>query len=122
MRWLDVNTSVTPTEEDYYQYALMELGGDTPSWYGVIDVSQGYVYSNIKVIIDGFTKPSEEDVNAKITELKTAYNNAQYVRNRKPEYPDIGDQLDDLFKAGAFSTEMAAKIQAVKDKYPKDNT
>jgi hypothetical protein len=122
MRWLDVNTKVTPSESEYYQYALMELGGDTPSWYGVIDVSQGYVYSNIKVIIDGFTKPSEEDVNAKITELKTAYNNAQYVRNRKPEYPDIGDQLDDLFKAGAFSTEMAAKIQAVKDKYPKDNT
>jgi len=40
--------------------------------------------------------------------------------NRKKEYPDIGDQLDDLFKAGAFSTEMAATIQAVKDKYPKE--
>ena len=40
--------------------------------------------------------------------------------NRKSEYPDIGDQLDDLFKAGAFSTEMAATIQAVKDKYPKE--
>ena len=122
MRYLRENSKTTPTETDYYQYALMELGGDTPSWYTLIDGSLGYVYSNIKVKIDGFTKPSEEDVNAKITELKTAYNNAQYVRNRKPEYPDIGDQLDDLFKAGAFSTEMAAKIQAVKDKYPKDNT
>ena len=40
--------------------------------------------------------------------------------NRKSEYPDIGDQLDDLFKAGAFSTEMTATIQAVKDKYPKE--
>jgi len=39
--------------------------------------------------------------------------------NRKGEYPNIGDQLDDLFKAGAFSTEMTAAIQAVKDKYPK---
>ena len=48
-----------------------------------------------------------------------AYTNAQYKRNRRPEYPDIGDQLDDLFKAGAFSDDMAAKIQAVKDKYPK---
>jgi hypothetical protein len=121
MRFLNTNGSA-PTEEQYYQFALMELGGDTPCWYELIDNSQGYVYSNIKVTKDGVTKPSEEDVNAKITELKTAYNNAQYVRNRRPEYPDIGDQLDDLFKAGAFSTEMAAKIQAVKDRYPKDNT
>jgi hypothetical protein len=38
---------------------------------------------------------------------------------RTAEYPSIGDQLDDLFKQGAFSAEMMAKIQAVKDKYPK---
>ena len=42
------------------------------------------------------------------------------LRPGKVSYPDIGDQLDDLFKAGAFSTEMAATIQAVKDKYPKE--
>ena len=40
--------------------------------------------------------------------------------NRQAEYPDIGDQLDDLFKAGAFSDEMTATLQAVKDKYPKE--
>ena len=40
---------------------------------------------------------------------------------RTQEYPNIGDQLDDLFKQGAFSAEMTAKIQAVKDKYPKGN-
>jgi len=40
--------------------------------------------------------------------------------NRKSKYPPIGDQLDDLFKAGAFSTEMTATLQAVKDKYPKE--
>jgi hypothetical protein len=38
---------------------------------------------------------------------------------RTSEYPSFGDQLDDLFKQGAFSAEMTAKIQAVKDKYPK---
>jgi hypothetical protein len=41
---------------------------------------------------------------------------------RTQEYPSIGDQLDDLFKQGVFSEEMTAKIQAVKDKYPKGNT
>lgn len=42
-----------------------------------------------------------------------------YVTKRLREYPSIGDQLDDLFKAGVFSEEMLAKIQAVKNKYPK---
>ena len=85
MRYLREHSKTTPTETDYYQYALMELGGDTPSWYTLIDGSLGYVYSNIKVKIDDFTKPSEADINAKITELKNAYNNAQYVRNRKSD-------------------------------------
>jgi hypothetical protein len=44
---------------------------------------------------------------------------SHYRRARSSAYPDIGDQLDDLFKQGAFSDEMAAKIQAVKDANPK---
>jgi len=44
---------------------------------------------------------------------------ATYQWKRQQEYPQIGDQLDDLFHKGAFSTEMAATLQAVKDKYPK---
>tara|TARA_B100000579_G_C22647212_1_gene764355 strand:+ start:322 stop:732 length:411 start_codon:yes stop_codon:yes gene_type:complete len=38
---------------------------------------------------------------------------------RRMEYPYIGDQLDALYHAGVFPTEMAAKIKAVKDKHPK---
>ena len=43
----------------------------------------------------------------------------KYRDERKNQYPDIGDQLDDLYKKGAFSTEMAAKIKSVKDAHPK---
>ncbi len=43
----------------------------------------------------------------------------RYQQSRVNVYPDIGDQLDDLFHAGAFSDDMAAKIQAVKDAHPK---
>ena len=46
-------------------------------------------------------------------------NQTEYQRQRAPEYPSIGDQLDALFHAGVFPPEMAAQIQAVKDKYPK---
>jgi hypothetical protein len=45
--------------------------------------------------------------------------NRTYDEKRRSEYPPIGDQLDALFHAGVFPAEMAAKLQAVKDKYPK---
>lgn len=44
---------------------------------------------------------------------------SDYKSLRRNEYPSIGDQLDALFHAGVFPPEMAEKIQAVKDKYPK---
>jgi hypothetical protein len=42
-----------------------------------------------------------------------------YKGLRQAEYPSIGDQLDALFHAGVFPSDMAAQIQAIKDKYPK---
>ena len=119
MRYLREHSKTTPTETDYYQYALMELGGDTPSWYTLIDGSLGYVYSNIKVKIDGFTKPSEEVVNAKITELKNAYASAQYKRQRASEYPSWEKQLEKIYDDGidAWKSEM---IDPIKNKYPKE--
>lgn len=65
------------------------------------------------------TQPTDAEINAEVTRLQAEYDAKAYQRSRQPEYPDIGDQLDDLFKAGAFSDDMTAKIQAVKNKYPK---
>ena len=42
-----------------------------------------------------------------------------YQQLRAAAYPPIGDQLDDLFRQGAFSPEMAAQLQAVKTAHPK---
>ena len=50
---------------------------------------------------------------------QAAFNALTYAQKRVGEYPSIGDQLDALFHAGVFPAEMAATIQAVKDKYPK---
>jgi molybdopterin-biosynthesis enzyme MoeA-like protein len=58
-------------------------------------------------------------VSTELNRITQEYNNTEYQRLRKTEYPPIGDQLDNLFHAGAFSPEMSAQIQAVKDKYPK---
>tara|TARA_Y100001938_G_C7964832_1_gene366253 strand:+ start:534 stop:851 length:318 start_codon:yes stop_codon:yes gene_type:complete len=67
----------------------------------------------------GDSVPTEDQIQAKLTELKNTHTNTKYRRDRKPLYPDIGDQLDDLYKKGAFSDEMAAKLKKVKDDNPK---
>jgi hypothetical protein len=60
-----------------------------------------------------------DQIQAEVVKVKTNFDNTEYQRLRAPEYPSIGDQLDALFHAGVFPPEMAAKIQAIKDKYPK---
>ena len=60
-----------------------------------------------------------KEVKAKADELKTAEDALAYQHTRSLLYPDIGDQLDDLYKKGAFSDDMAAKIKKVKDDVPK---
>ena len=76
---------------------------------------------NIDTIIwgKGTNKISKEDIQAKQKELQAEYDAQAYARARKPLYPDIGDQLDDLYHKGAFSADMAAKIKKVKDDNPK---
>ena len=59
----------------------------------------------------------EVKIAAEITKLQAAHAATQYRRDRV--YPPIGDQLDDLFRQGAFSPEMAATLHAVKAQYPK---
>ena len=77
------------------------------------DGSQDYLIGDKKSI----TQAEANVLNA--TKQQLAFDALSYVEKRTVEYPPIGDQLDALFHAGVFPTEMAAKIQAVKDKYPK---
>ena len=68
---------------------------------------------------DGNGLPTEKEVEDTRAIMQVEYDAQEYARTRKPEYPDIGDQLDDLYHKGAFSDEMAVKIKAVKDAHPK---
>ena len=116
-------------EETYWvQKALKNLRPDNPNWYGwaktdasgnTIPNNQRMCYEHAISIQNGVTKPTQAEFDAEVQRLKNEFNSTEYKRNRASEYPAIGDQLDDLFKAGAFSDDMTAKIQAVKDKYPK---
>lgn len=65
------------------------------------------------------TAPTEAEIQAEITRLQADYDAKEYQRKRAAEYPPIGDQLDALWKGGEAAAEMLAKVQAVKNKYPK---
>ena len=67
--------------------------------------------------MNGTTPISVDDIKAKQAELKTAYDNAKYQRDRASEYPSIADQLDDLYHNGIDGWK--ATIKVTKDKYPK---
>ena len=64
-------------------------------------------------------QPTEAEIEAAHAEWQAEQDATQYQRDRKAEYPPIGDQLDALFHAGVFPADMAAQLQAVKDKYPR---
>ena len=63
--------------------------------------------------------PTEAEIDVELKKLQDEWEAQAYARARQPLYPDIGDQLDDLYKQGAFSADMAAKIKKVKDDNPK---
>ena len=77
------------------------------------------VYENINWKDTVQTKPTKQEVEDKVAELIQARKDIQYQRDRRKEYPPIGDQLDALWKGGDAAAEMLAKVQAIKTKYPK---
>ena len=82
-------------------------------------VLRGDTYEGLEWLDQVQTKPTAEEITAEVARLQTEWTATQYQRDRVPAYPSIGDQLDALFHAGVFPAEMAARIQAVKDQFPK---
>jgi len=61
---------------------------------------------------------TNEQIAAEQQRLQMIHDWHEYRRNRATEYPTIQEQLDALYHAGVFPPEMAARIRAVKEKYP----
>ena len=64
------------------------------------------------------TDITKEQILDKQAELQTEYDNNQYQRDRKKEYPTIEDQLDDIYHNGVAGWKKT--IKAIKDKYTKE--
>ena len=102
--------------EEEYRFLVDAIRGTKP---GAEYTLRGTSYDGLEWLDKDQTKPTEEEITQELERLKAEYELTQYQRQRAPEYPQIGDQLDALFHAGVFPPEMAEQIQAIKDKYPK---
>ena len=98
--------------------ALADLGGASSFSCDVSDELTEDWYAS--VVWSGVgSKPTLAALKTKMDELQTDFDSKKYQRDRQGQYPNIGDQLDDLYHKGVFSDEMAAKLKAVKDANPK---
>ena len=82
-----------------------------------LSVSDGDI--NTIVWENGYSGINIDTQKTKITEIEADDAKNTHQEKRKLRYPPIGDQLDDLYKQGAFSADMSAKINKVKDDNPK---
>ncbi len=97
----------------------IEPGKDILSAILAIDANAECVVKNedINDIEWTSTPIAVADIQAKMTELATAYDNLDYARKRAAEYPSIPDQLDKIYNDGIDAWK--ADIKVIKDKYPK---
>ena len=65
------------------------------------------------------TPVSNEDIEAERTRLQAIYDAEQWKRNRQAEYPRHNDCIHALLDGGDTLTELQAKRQATKLKFPK---
>ena len=67
---------------------------------------------------NGTTPIAKADIEAKMAELQTEYDNNKYQRDRAAEYPSIKDQLDDIYHNGIDGWKT--RIKKIKDDNPKE--
>ena len=101
---------------DHIEDVLVDL--HSGQWFGWSD-SKNKVYANLIIHDTTKAKPTEKSLTDALAKQQSDFDAQAYARARQPLYPDIGDQLDDLYHKGAFSADMTAKIKKVKDDNPK---
>ena len=63
------------------------------------------------------TEPTTAELDAEVVRLQGVYDGNAYQRSRAAEYPQVVDQLDDIYHNGVDGWK--ATIKVTKDKYPK---
>ena len=67
--------------------------------------------------------PTEAAIQTELSRLQAEDDAQEYARNRASDYPSNGDQWDMIYKDNKNGTTThAAAVEAVKTKWPKDNS
>jgi hypothetical protein len=78
---------------------------------------------NLNWLDNEIEKPTKDEILAERTRIQAELNSTLYQRKRQPEYPPLGELADAIYwQNNGDDTKMTAylaKVQAVKDKYPK---
>jgi hypothetical protein len=137
---LDGLASNISGEERALAYIKVDHNGQTYDWQMFIPVGvdlNTFIESSADRIgaeIDAMeaawaASPKTREIEDPITQEKTTIqidksevvrpNVPDYYAKRRAEYPSVAEQMGAMMKGGAAIEEMKAKVQAVKDKYPK---
>ena len=105
---------------DHIEDVLVDL--HTGQWFGWSD-SKNKIYANLILHDDSKTKPTEKELTDALAKQQSDFDAQEYARNRAAEYPSNGDQWDMIYKDNKNSTTThATAVEAVKTKWPKDNS
>ena len=77
-------------------------------------------YDDIRWQDQSIPLPTEEEINDEIQRLQSEWDSTSYQRQRMAAYPDIEDQLDQIYHQGIDGWKE--NIMAVKLQYPKPET
>ena len=85
-----------------------------------LGIDGGFSTDNSKITrwLTKKSRPSDEEVDAKLTELQAEWDALAYARNREAEFPSIQDLVVALYDTDD-KADIEAKRAAVKKKYPK---
>ena len=92
-------------------------------WQRVNDTGDGVSVSWEDIVWISSATITEEDLNAKVKEVKATFTNDQYKRDRADSFPRMQDQLDMQYHDEVNgTTTWKDAVEAVKTKWPKDNS
>ena len=102
---------------------------DLPESYFIHEAAQSLVPGSAYSFgDDGITnwnserpQPTKSEIEAEIVVLQAKYDVQEYARNRRNDFPDMGEQFNKIYDDGLtkWKSEM---VDPVKTKWPKDNS
>ena len=117
---------------DFLQDALQKLRPDNSSWYtfaktdsnGETIPDNDRMQTKFVIVNDDYkgkvTRPTDKEIDDKITELKSEYDSKSYARAREPQYPSIEDVVVALAEKQEGNDTMWKEITALRQKVKSD--